>query len=103
MAATRERSIITKFDINANFFHSDGSTRTLQGNSYSNGTGMTDEACIAYCQSGGYFWAGTEYSSQCFCGNALDGGGALAANQGDCDMACSGMKPFICCSCSDLT
>jgi len=56
---------------------------------------MTDEACIAFCQSNNMYWAGTEYSTQCFCGNALNGGGGPAANQGDCDMACSGMMPHF--------
>lgn len=70
---------------------SDGGTRTLEGASYTNNTGMTDEACIAFCQSQSMYWAGTEYSTQCFCGNSLAGGGSLAANQGDCNMACSGM------------
>lgn len=38
--------------------------RTLTGASYSNST-MTDEQCVAYCDSKGFIYAGTEYSSQC--------------------------------------
>lgn len=39
--------------------------RTLTGGGYTNATGMTDEACIAYCEKAGYIYAGTEYSQEC--------------------------------------
>ena len=70
---------------------SDSGTRTLQGAGFTSGTAMTDEACIAYCQGKNMYWAGTEYSGECYCGNSLQGGNGLAANQADCNMACSGM------------
>ena len=89
--ATREFQLCARTDNHSLLtITSDTGTRTLEGASYSSNTGMTDEACIAFCQSNNMYWAGTEYSSQCFCGNALDGNNGLAANQGDCNMACSG-------------
>lgn len=39
--------------------------RTLASASYSNTTGMTEESCIAYCNTLGYLYAGTEYSQEC--------------------------------------
>lgn len=39
--------------------------RTIGAASYTSKNAMTDEACIAYCSSLGYIYAGTEYSSQC--------------------------------------
>jgi WSC domain len=44
---------------------SDVPGRTLTGGGYASDTLMTDEACITYCQSNGFVYAGTEYSSQC--------------------------------------
>lgn len=36
--------------------------RTLTGGGYVNGTHMTAETCISYCQTRGFKFAGTEYS-----------------------------------------
>lgn len=45
--------------------YTDGNPRTLQGPYYVNATGMTGPQCIAYCDSKGYIYAGTEYSTEC--------------------------------------
>ena len=45
--------------------YTDPGPRTLNAASYTNNTGMTDESCISYCNTLGYIYAGTEYSSQC--------------------------------------
>jgi hypothetical protein len=45
--------------------YTDQGPRTLGGLSYTNATGMTDESCIAFCDEKGYYFAGTEYSSEC--------------------------------------
>ncbi|KAJ9612295.1 hypothetical protein H2200_003892 [Cladophialophora chaetospira] len=34
-------------------------------------TNITIETCTAYCKQNGYFYAGLEYSSQCYCGGTL--------------------------------
>ncbi len=50
----------------------DSSTpRPLAGLSYTNATGMTIETCTAFCKSHGYFMAGMEFSTQCYCASAL--------------------------------
>ena len=44
-------------------------------------------ACQAECKAAGYTYAGIEYGNQCWCGNSMNGGSALAASS--CDMKCS--------------
>jgi hypothetical protein len=56
----------------------------------------TVESCIAACKALGYTIAGMEWSQQCFCDNFLYNGAALAANQADCNMPCSGNAAEIC-------
>ncbi|MCJ1314408.1 hypothetical protein MMC25_008090 [Agyrium rufum] len=63
--------------------------RALSGGSYTDGKAMTEESCVAYCAGKGFVLAGTEYSSECYCGNSLNTGANTAA-AGDCSMACSG-------------
>lgn len=48
-----------------------GTPRPLAGLSYSNNTGMTIDSCTAFCKKNGYFLAGLEYSSQCYCASAM--------------------------------
>ena len=71
--------------------------RALSGASYTDGTAMTEAACITYCSTNGrnYAYSGTEYSSECFCGNALDTT-AVAAPETDCNMGCSGNTAQAC-------
>ncbi|KAI9826107.1 MAG: hypothetical protein M1832_000556 [Thelocarpon impressellum] len=66
-----------------------GGQRTLSGAAYASNMGMSNVACINYCDERDYVYAGTEYSSECYCGNTLSAasGPAPAA---DCSMACSG-------------
>ena len=51
---------------------------------------LTVESCVQSCYGQGYSVAGMEYSTQCFCGNAIYGGGTLASSDTDCNMACGG-------------
>lgn len=69
--------------------------RTINGGGYVNTTGMTNEACIAYCQTGGFRYAGTEYSVECFCGNSLAAGATEVADA-ICNMPCSGNSTQPC-------
>ncbi|KAI1841627.1 hypothetical protein JX266_012180 [Neoarthrinium moseri] len=65
----------------------DGRALALDG--YNNATSMTAESCILYCMDRGYPFAGTEYSSECYCGDKVDEAATKAADT-ECSMACSG-------------
>jgi len=57
---------------------------------------LTVESCISACIGLDYTVAGIEYGVQCFCDSMIVNGGALAANQGDCNMACPGNANEMC-------
>ncbi|KAK4686420.1 hypothetical protein P7C73_g3711, partial [Tremellales sp. Uapishka_1] len=68
----------------------EGATRLLSYQAVSSSS-MTNALCISNCNSLGYAYAGTEYGSQCFCGNkpnVTSGGYPTAVS--DCNQACSG-------------
>lgn len=50
--------------------------------------GMTNEMCAQYCKDGGYTYAGTEWSQECYCGNDL--GGKDTGDISQCSMKCKG-------------
>ncbi|KAL7424883.1 Cell wall integrity and stress response component 2 [Cryptotrichosporon argae] len=58
----------------------------------------TVEACAAGCAAAGYAVAGTEYASQCFCGNNfVNGAGALLTDvDSEPTMPCSANKAETC-------
>ncbi|MCJ1434081.1 hypothetical protein MMC27_003447 [Xylographa pallens] len=66
------------------------SGRALNATSYSNAT-VTNAQCASFCASKNYALFGTEYSSECYCSNALAAGATL--QQTGCSMACSGALP----------
>ena len=51
---------------------------------------LTVESCVGSCYAQGYSVAGMEYSTECYCGNAIYSGGTLASSDSDCNMACGG-------------
>lgn len=51
---------------------------------------LTIEICVNKCIGLGYSVAGMEYSTQCFCGNAIIQGGVPANADTECNMACGG-------------
>ncbi|MEI6209482.1 MAG: WSC domain-containing protein [Desulfuromonadales bacterium] len=55
---------------------------------------MTPERCISSCRSGGYAYAGLQYSSYCFCGDRYGKYGQISENS--CSMACSGDSDLNC-------
>ncbi|KAL3421446.1 WSC domain-containing protein [Phlyctema vagabunda] len=75
--------------------YTDPGPRTLAGASYTSAAAMTDESCISYCANLGYIFAGTEYGSECYCGNVLASTGAVAPST-DCSTACSGNSTQAC-------
>lgn len=69
--------------------------RALKESSYAESKNMTVENCVAYCGGKGFKLAGTEYSSECFCGNTIVNGGSLAS-EWECSMRCSGDQGTWC-------
>ncbi|KXJ88041.1 hypothetical protein Micbo1qcDRAFT_124031 [Microdochium bolleyi] len=76
--------------------YSEGSNggRTFPFSPNIDGNSMSGQVCTSACQAAGYILAGTEYSSQCFCGNDTMNGGAPATS--GCVMRCSGSDTEIC-------
>jgi hypothetical protein len=73
-----------------------GQARTLGGDSLT-ADNMTNEKCVDYCVSKGFTIAGTEYTTQCFCGNSiLAGREPVPGLYGDCTMPCSGDSKETC-------
>lgn len=68
-------------------------SRALTTKSFVNTTGMTAEACIAFC--GGSTYVGVEYSQECYCGAVLQAG-SVPANASQCNMDCTGNRWEIC-------
>ncbi|KAM0339913.1 hypothetical protein ACHAPU_010745 [Fusarium lateritium] len=64
--------------------------RALTSDSKSDTTGMTNENCVAFCQAGGYLYAGTEYAQECYCGNEISNGGSNITDITQCSMQCKG-------------
>ena len=69
--------------------------RGLSGAFYGDGNAMTTDSCIAYCTQAGYNYAGVEYASECFCGNAIASTSTLATAS-TCNMGCSGAPTTQC-------
>ena len=57
---------------------------------------MTLEYCRTFCSAGGYAYAGSEYSDECYCGNTFDNGGTLLASNASCSMLCAGDNMQTC-------
>ncbi|KAH7276186.1 hypothetical protein B0J15DRAFT_476657 [Fusarium solani] len=62
--------------------------RALSSDRTADTVGMTNEMCVAFCQAGGYLYAGTEYSQECYCGNTIGGDNIPDISQ--CSMQCKG-------------
>ncbi|KAF7322464.1 Glycoside hydrolase [Mycena chlorophos] len=72
----------------------DGSSRAFSY-SYSS-SAMTQESCIATCDSLSYTYAAVEYSSQCYCGSTLMNGLGTSLSSSSCNMACNGNSAEMC-------
>lgn len=73
-------------------------TRTLTTRVFPAGD-LTTESCVASCKGAGYYYAGTEYSGECYCGNTFaNGGGPAPDGNAGCNMACNGNKTVGLCS-----
>ncbi|OCF33820.1 hypothetical protein I316_04532 [Kwoniella heveanensis BCC8398] len=56
----------------------------------------TVESCAQGCAAAGYSIAGTEYSSECYCGNSFSNGGGAIQDSSAAFMACSGNLAEMC-------
>lgn len=56
---------------------------------------QTPQQCAMDCQAQGYKYSGTEWSQECWCGNAAPKS-SVAAPWSDCNMACKGDKTQKC-------
>jgi hypothetical protein len=73
-----------------------GQPRSLQGDRWV-ADDMTNEKCVDHCISKGFSIAGTEYSTECYCGNSiLDGRAPVAGLMGNCMMPCGGDSREYC-------
>ncbi|HEV7557475.1 MAG TPA: WSC domain-containing protein [Kofleriaceae bacterium] len=59
----------------------------------SNEAGMTPSLCSSYCTAEGYSYAGVQYSTQCFCGEFLQGD---YRPDEECDTPCGGNPDIAC-------
>ncbi|KAE9365795.1 WSC-domain-containing protein [Stipitochalara longipes BDJ] len=57
---------------------------------------MSVDICTTACTDRGYAFAGLEYADECWCGNAIDNGGALVLDKTACGMVCSGNTSEYC-------
>ncbi|KAL8689037.1 MAG: hypothetical protein Q9218_005195 [Villophora microphyllina] len=73
--------------------YTEGASGRALGDSATAYSGMTVEKCAAFCS--GYAYMGVEYSSECYCGNTIGAGAALATDNG-CSMTCSGNAGEFC-------
>jgi len=71
--------------------YADSMTRDLPHMMYDSPSNTT-EACIAACTQSGYLYAGTQYSTQCFCGNRYGSQGT----SGSCNFPCAGNPNETC-------
>lgn len=70
--------------------------RTLTGARFEQND-MTNEKCVDLCSARGFNIAGTEYSTECYCGNSVPADRApVDGLMGDCFMPCSGNKDEFC-------
>jgi hypothetical protein len=79
--------------------YTDTSPRTLSGK-FISGSFMTLDYCANYCS--GYKYFGTEYSSECYCGNTINAA-AKVATATDCSYTCANNTSQYCGAGSRLT
>lgn len=76
----------------AGCYNESNPNRQLQTQIYSSANN-TNEMCISACSAAGYIFAGTEYRSQCWCGNVRP---KQIVDDGNCYWGCSGDPTETC-------
>ncbi|KAL7417095.1 hypothetical protein BDY24DRAFT_411854 [Mrakia frigida] len=79
-----------------------GNARALTGASFSSSS-MTPTICATYCTAAGFALSGTEYSQECYCGNALSNGASLSLLSSASPMVCGGDATQTCGGASALS
>ncbi|WWD16948.1 hypothetical protein CI109_101380 [Kwoniella shandongensis] len=74
--------------------HNNGG-RALEKANYAS-SDMTQATCAAFCASKGHSIAGLEYSTECWCGDALTNGASLLKTSEGCNMPCGGASNTVC-------
>jgi hypothetical protein len=82
-----------------------GAPRLLANGPFAGAEGnVTTEDCIARAETGGWKFAGLEFGSECWVGNALGaGGGNGRTREGECGMSCTGARREVCGGASRMT
>lgn len=75
---------------------SDNANGRILSNGQPASSTLTVESCIATCSRLGFSIAGMQYSSECWCGNNIINGGAVATSDAQCGNACSGAPAEAC-------
>lgn len=65
--------------------------RTLSGYTFAS-SDMTLQKCVSTCQSKGFSYAGSEYETECFCGNEP----TILQASTKCSMGCGGDPRYMC-------
>ncbi|KAL0934763.1 uncharacterized protein CTRU02_209354 [Colletotrichum truncatum] len=75
--------------------YSDGIPQRVLAGKVVNDPSMTIEMCAEACKNWGYTWFGVEYTTECYCGTALDGASTKVAGT-ECSMSCGGNNSQKC-------
>ncbi|KAF8573858.1 WSC-domain-containing protein [Ramaria rubella] len=70
-------------------------SRVLNGATFTNSTEMTIEACVDFCNSQSFVYAGLEFGEQCFCDDVFEGAATIVDNS-ECNEACPGNPDQLC-------
>ncbi|KAK3343116.1 WSC domain-containing protein [Neurospora tetraspora] len=57
---------------------------------------MTVETCVGFCNTRGFTYAGLEYQTECYCGNAMDSVNLDEVDGSQCEELCSGDAEEYC-------
>ncbi|KAF2402400.1 WSC-domain-containing protein [Trichodelitschia bisporula] len=74
-------------------FRDNNPSRQLATHIYTDASGNSNDKCISACAAAGWILAGTQYQSECWCGNAIP---TRQDFERDCNYPCSGNSSQIC-------
>ncbi|KEP51966.1 glycoside hydrolase family 16 protein [Rhizoctonia solani 123E] len=92
----RAAAIPTGWEALGCFSDADAPNRVLSDQHTMSDVSLTTTSCIKSCAASGYKFAGTQFSKECWCGNALNTTGGAGQPSEACDMLCSGDSDQVC-------